>query len=193
MIPYVHWIRFTEYYKLADGIGMRGAVYGFVWSNMKPSPSQYPSDFEECVYIGESGGCYYDKQNGHKGKLRSHLHKRMTSHHKPLTTGIAPVNEEKKYKLFTERYGYGDDVLNGTLTGIPLWVGFICPPKEDPDHCLKSWLISREHYEIYQYQRKFGKSPLMNMEVDGKGKDPDSYSSEVMQNYGILEEEHWYA
>ena len=188
MIPYTHWIRFTDYHKLADIIGMRGAVYGFVWNETMPKSSECPSDFEGCVYIGESGGAtpfYYDKQNGHRGKLRTHLHKRMTSHHKPLTTGIC---NEKKYELFVERYGYGDDVLNGTLTGIPLWVGFICPPKEDPDHCLKSWMISREHYEIYQYQRKYGKSPLMNMEVDGKGKNLGSYSSEIMQNYGVLEE-----
>jgi hypothetical protein len=102
-----------------------------------------------------------------------------------LTTGIC---NEKKYELFVEKYGYGDDVLNGTLTDTPLWVGFICPPKEDPDVCLKSWLMSREHSEIYQYQRKFGKSPLMNMQVDGKGKDPNSYSSKTMLNYGTLEE-----
>lgn len=184
MIPHVYWIRFSEYHKLADKIGMRGAVYGFVWNELMPKPSDYPSDFENCVYIGESGGFYYDKQNVSKGKLRSHLHKRMTNHHKPLTSGTFT---EKKYKLFIEKYGYGDDVLNGTLTGIPLWVGFICPPKEDPDYCLKSWLISREHYEIYQYQRKFGKSPMMNMQVDGKGKNPDSYSSEIMLNYGSLD------
>tara|TARA_Y100001936_G_C15645806_1_gene443870 strand:- start:250 stop:588 length:339 start_codon:yes stop_codon:yes gene_type:complete len=108
----------------------------------------------------------------------------MTAHHRPLTTGEC---SEKKYELFKEKYGFGDDVLNGTLTGMPLWVGFITPPKEDPDHCLKSWLIFREHYEIYQYQRKFGRSPLMNMQVDGKGKDPNSYSSEIMQNYGALD------
>ena len=187
MIPTTHWIRFTDYHKLADIVGMRGAVYGFVWSEMKPSPSECPSDLEGCVYIGESGGerpFYYDKQSGTKGKVRTHLHKRMTTHHKPLTTGECT---ERKYELFREKYGYGDDVLNGTLTGISLWVGFIVPPKEDPDHCLKSWLISREHYEIYQYQRKFGQSPLMNMQVDGKGKDPNSYSSERMKNYGVLE------
>jgi len=184
MIPHIHWIRFTEYHKLADQIGMRGAVYGFVWNETMPKSTDSPSDFEGCVYIGESGGFYYDKQNGYKGKLRTHLHKRMTSHHKPLTTGVC---KEKKYELFVEKYGYGDNVLNGTFTNIPLWVGFVCPPKEDPDECLKSWLISREHYEIYQYQRKFGKSPLMNMQVDGKGKDPNSYSSQVMLNYGSLE------
>ena len=27
----------------------------------------------------------------------------------------------------------------------------------------------------------------MNMQVDGKGKDPNSYSSEIMQNYGALD------
>ena len=187
MIPIIHWTRFTDYHKIADKIGMRGAVYGFVFNNKMPSPCDCPSDFEGCVYIGESGGpraFYYDKQNGHKGKVRTHLHKRMTAHHKPLTTGEC---SEKKYELFKEKYGFGDDVLNGTLTDTPLWVGFITPPKEDPDHCLKSWLISREHYEIYQYQRKFGRSPLMNMQVDGKGKDTNSYSSEIMQNYGALD------
>ena len=184
MIPIVHWIRFSEYHKLADLVGMRGAVYGFVWNEIKPSNAQSPSDFEGCVYIGESGGFYYDKQNGQKGKIRSHLHKRMTNHHKPLTTG---ESNERKYELFKERYGYGDDVLNGTLTGIPLWVGFIVPPKEDPDYCLKSWLIATEHHEIYQYQRRWGVSPLMNMQVDGRGKDPESYSSQAMLNYNSLE------
>jgi len=183
MIPTVYWIRFSHYHKLADLVGMRGAVYGFVWNDMKPSNSQSPSDFEECVYIGESGGFYYDKQ-GRKGKLRSHLHKRMTMHHKPFSTGEC---NERKYELFKERYGYGDDVLDGTLTGTPLWVGFIVPPKEDPDHCLKSWLIATEHHEIYQYQRRWDKSPLMNMQVDGRGKDPESYSSQVMINYNSLE------
>lgn len=183
-VPYVHWIRFTEYYKLADIVGMRGAVYGFVWNETMPKPSDCPSDFEECVYVGQSGGFYYDKQSGHKGKVRSHLHKRMTCHHKPFTTGIC---SEKGHMLFVEKYGYGDDVLNGTLTGIPLWVGFICPSKEEPDHRLKSWLLYGESSEIYEYERKFGKSPLMNLEVDGQGRDPNSYSSEILQNYGALE------
>ena len=88
MIPTTHWIRFVEYHKLADLIGMRGAVYGFVWNDMKPSSTECPSDLDGCVYIGESGGYYYDKQNGCGGKVRTHLHKRMTQHHKPLTTGV---------------------------------------------------------------------------------------------------------
>ena len=45
MIPTTHWIRFTEYHKLADLVGMRGAVYGFVWSDMKPSSTDSPSGF----------------------------------------------------------------------------------------------------------------------------------------------------
>ena len=184
MIPITYWIRFTEYHKLADLVGMRGAVYGLVFNDMKPSPFDRPSDFEECVYVGESGGFYYDKQNGHKGKLRTHLHKRMTAHHKPLTTGEC---KEYKYELFKEMYGFGDNVLNGTLTGTPLWVGFITPPKEDPDNCLKFWLLKTESDEIYRYTCRFGRTPLMNMQGDGKGKDPDSYSSEIMKNYGALE------
>ena len=54
MIPTTHWIRFTEYHKLADLVGMRGAVYGFVWSDMKPSSTDSPSDLAGNVSILES-------------------------------------------------------------------------------------------------------------------------------------------
>jgi hypothetical protein len=188
----VHWTYFTKYHELADQIGMRGSVYAFVWNDMMPKSTDYPSDFEGCVYVGHSGGIrpyYHDKQSKHKGKVRTHLHKRITKHHKPLTTGkVSGKKGNKGYLNFINTFGFGEDVLNGTLTGIPLWISFICPPKEDPDYCLKSWLHSREYQEIYRYQRKFGgKSPIMNMDVSVANKKTNSHSSDRLDNFVTLD------
>ena len=187
MIPHVYWTYFTKYHELADAVGMRGAVYGWVVNETMPKSTDCPSDFEECLYIGQSGGAdgyYFDVQNGIKGKLRTDLHKRMTAHHKPLTTG---KTTERKYLNIIETYGCGEDVLNGTHTGRPFWVGFICPPKEDPNLCVKSWLISREHYELYQYQRKFDKTPMSNLQVSPKERNPNTKSAESLGTFNALE------
>jgi len=178
------WTEFSNYHTICDVVGMRGAVYGFVWNDKKPDDYQLPYEFSGCVYIGESGGNYYDKQNGIRGKFRSHLHKRMTAHHKPLTTG---KTTEKKYQLFIEKYGYGDSVLNGGIFSETLWLGITIPRKSLPDSAMKSWQIMEEHRQITSYILKYGHSPLMNMEVDGKGRNEESYSTSMLQTMNALE------
>ena len=178
------WCRFSDYHKFCDVVGMRGSVYGLVWNKSKPEDYQLPYEFKGCVYIGESGGNYFDKQNGIKGKFRSHLHKRMTTHHKPLTTG---KTIERKYQLFIDAYGYGDSVLNGGVVEEVLWLGLTLPRKSLPDNAMKGWQIMEEHRQILGYTLKYGYSPLMNVEVDGKGRNEKSYSTSMLQTQNALE------
>lgn len=180
LTPYkTEWMRFTDYYTRCDIFGEMGAVYGMVWTEFMPQPYEMPHIFSDCIYIGESGGKYYDKQGPVKGKFRSHLHKRMTQHHKPLTTGKVAKNQEK-YLPFIENVGFGDDVLNGKVYKESLWLGLTIPRPNLPETAMKAWLIYEEHRQITHHVVEFDKCPLMNMEVKGKGRKNNSISNERM-------------
>jgi len=175
--PYrVQWTYFTDYYKWCDSFAWRGACYAFVFNDTKPKEYQQPFQFEECIYIGESAGNYYDKQHGHKGHYRSLVHKRMTHHLAPLVRG---EYVSRGFNLIKEKYGYGHNVLKGTLTGRPLWLGLLIPNPDIPDYLVKSWVMYEEARQILQYAYNFNKTPLGNTDRDAT-KDPDSYSSHVM-------------
>ena len=177
--PYkIHWDDFTKYYKHCDGLATTGACYAFVFNETKPTHFQEPSEFEQCVYIGESGGNYYDKQNGHKGKLRSHVHKRMTSHHKPFTTGEF---SESSHKAIIETYGYGDHMLDGTFTNLPMWLCLMIPRPDLPEKMVKQWSKLQERMQLFRYELRFGHCTLGNMDTGSK-KDEESYSSYRMQS-----------
>ena len=172
--PYkIHWDYFTKYYKHCDTLAMTGACYAFVFNEDKPTHFQEPCEFEQCVYVGESGGNYYDKQNGHKGKVRSHVHKRMSSHHKPFTTGKSC---ESSHKSIIETYGYGDHVLNGTFTGLPMWLCLMVPRPDLQETMVKQWAKLQERMQLFKYEEKWGHCTLGNMDT-GSRKDQDSYSS----------------
>jgi hypothetical protein len=175
------WMRFTDYYTKCDIFGMLGAVYGMVWTEFKPEPYEMPHTFSGCVYVGESGGNYYDKQGPVKGKFRSHLHKRMTAHHKPLTTGIVP-DDDRKYSLFIDQFGHGDDVLNGKIYKESLWLGLTLPRPNLPERALKAWLKHEEHRQITHHIVQFDRCPLMNIEVKGKGRQESSHSNERLKD-----------
>lgn len=172
--PYkIYWDYFTNYYKHCDNLAMRGACYAFVFNETKPLEFQQPYEFEQCVYVGESAGNYYDKQNGHKGKVRSHVHKRMTTHHKPLTTGESC---ESSHKAIIETYGYGDHVLNGTFTNLPMWLCLMIPRPDLPDTMVKQWSKLQERAQLFQYELSFGHCTLGNMDT-GSRKDAESFST----------------
>ncbi len=175
------WMKFTDYYRYCDNIAFHGATYGFVFNETIPKDFQFPCEFEGCVYIGKSAGYYYDKQNGRKGKVRSHVHKRMTSHHKPLTTGIGG---ETSHSKIIEVYGYGDHVLDGTFTNLPMWLGLILPQpdfqKED-EQLMNRWTLHIEQMQLLQYRINFGKETLGNGDADTR-KDMDSYSTHRMNS-----------
>ena len=180
--PYkCEWMKFTDYYKHCDQLAFHGATYGFVFNDVMPKPYQFPCEFEGCVYIGKSAGNYYDKQNGHKGKTRSHIHKRMTTHHKPLTTG---VGAESSHAKIIEVYGYGDDVLNGTLTNLPMYLGLILPQpdfeKED-EQLMNRWAYTIEQMQLLQYRTNFGKETLGNGDALTR-KNTESYSQYRMNS-----------
>ena len=188
-IEKVHWIRLSEHYKISNNIGLNhgGAVYGFVFNETQPSESSLPSDFEECVYVGKSGkGFYYDRKNGvnKKPKKASYLNKRLI-HHRDRFNGTATVSSEerKKYLLFEEKYGIGFDVMNGTLTGVPLWVGLIPIPMNLPETFHENWLLRYERFELFKYKTKFSRSPLLNLDEDCDRKVSDSFSS----NYKVAD------
>jgi len=177
--PYkIHWDYFTKYYKHCDNIAFRGACYAFVYNETKPTHFQQPFEFEQCVYVGESAGYYYDKQNGHKGKPRSHVHKRMTRHHKPFTTGESC---ESSHTAIIEEYGYGDHVLNGTFTNLPMWLCLMIPRPDLPDTLVKEWVQLQERMQLFQYKSKWGHSTLGNMDAEPR-KDTESYSTHRMND-----------
>lgn len=183
--PYgIKWCYFDKYYKYCDQYAFKGACYAFVFSETMPKDYEYPHEFEECVYIGQSSGYYKDKQAGHKGKMRSLIHKRMTSHHKPLMH-----NEgcQTHHKMIVQKYGYGRDVLMGTITNKPLWLGLIIPPPSINDNHIRAWTMYQEAKEILDYTMTWNKTPLGNMDRD-TNKDPNSYSSIEMANMVTLEE-----
>ena len=174
----MYWDYFTNYYKHCDTVAMRGACYAFVFNETKPINFQQPHEFEQCVYVGESAGNYYDLQNGHKGKVRSHVHKRMTNHHKPLTTG---QKAESSHQAIIETYGYGDHVLNGTFTGLPMWLCLLIPRPDLPDSMVKQWAKLQERTQLFNYELSWGHCTLGNMDT-GSRKDNDSYSTYRMQS-----------
>ena len=180
----VIWTRFSDYYKVCDTSAMRGGTYAFVFNKTKPNPWEMPCEFERCVYIGESAGNYVDRQNPGKNKDRSHIHKRMTRHHKPLTTGEGGDTSHQK---IIEEYGYGDAVINGTLTGVPLWLCLLIPRLDVDDYAVKAWVQYQERLQIYEYICTFGRSPLGNMDCD-TSKNPNSHSSKTLANRTSLDE-----
>ena len=179
----IHWIRLSEHYKISNNIGLNhgGAIYGFVFNETKPSEYSLPSDFEECIYVGKSGkGFYYDRKNGvnKKPKKTSYLNKRLI-HHRDRFNGTATVSseEKKKYSLFEDKYGVGIDVMNGTLTGIPLWVGLIPIPLNLPETFRENWLLRYERFELFKYKKKFNCPTLLNLDEDYERKLIESFSN----------------
>ena len=171
----VIWTKFSDYFKVCDTSAMRGGTYAFVFNDKKPKPWELPCEFEQCVYVGESAGSYVDRQRPGRYKDRSHMHKRMTQHHKPLTTG---EGGDTSHQMIIREYGYGDDMVNGILTGTPLWLCLLIPRPDVPDRAVKAWAQYQERLQIYEYICSFGRSPLGNMDCDaGKSKNPNSYSS----------------
>ena len=188
-IEKVYWIRLSEHYKISNTIGLNhgGSVYGFVFHETQPSEDNLPSDFEECVYVGKSGkGFYHDQKNGpnKNPKRTSFLNKRLI-HHRDRFNGTATVSsdEKKKYSLYEEKYGLGLDVMNGTLTGIPLWVGLIPIPLNLPETFHENWLLRYERFELFKYKSKFNRSPLLNLDEDSNKKVSSSFSN----NYKVTD------
>ena len=169
----IHWDYFTNYYKHCDTLAMRGGTYAFVFNETKPNQWQMPCEFEQCVYIGKSAGYYYDAQNGHKGKVRSHIHKRMTTHHKPLLTGL---DGDTSHNAIIEEYGYGKDAINGTCTGLPMWLCLLIPRPDVPDETISRCAYTQEQIQLYQYEMNFGHCTLGNMDTK-ENKNPESYST----------------
>ena len=178
VLPYkCYWMLFDDYSDHCDNLAMNGATYGFVFNEVMPKDYEYPCEFEQCVYIGKSSGSYYDKQNGHKGKVRSHVHKRMTHHHKPLTTGEGGDTSHQK---IIDVYGYGDDMLKGTYTSLPMWLGLIVPRPDLSSELVGRWCLATEQLQLLSYRIKFGKETLGNSDVTSRV-DNDSYSSTRME------------
>lgn len=181
----VIWRKFTDYYKICDISAPNGAAYGLVFSEERPKSYQLPCEFEECVYIGESSGLYIDKQGG-KGKLRSHVHKRMTKHNNPLINGVVKKKDQSGYKDIIEHYGFGTTVVDGIVTGKPLWLGLLIPRKDLPDYAFKAWVQNQEREQIFYYIMKFGRSPLGNKDCD-KRPNPNSWSTKALKKMGTLD------
>ena len=175
----IFWCRFTDHSNYTNSIGLKhgGFVYGFIWSDTKPSNKQTVLDFPgKCVYIGQTTGEeYVDKKSATLSKLYSTCAKRMQSHFNALVNGNS---DEPKYKFFKEEYGYGKDVLNGQET---LWLMMIPVAKKElyPNFNKISWAIALEQMLIFIYGILNKQTPLMNMQVRCKIKKDDTYSNKL--------------
>ena len=143
----IFWCRFTDHSNYTNSIGLKhgGFVYGFIWSDTKPSNKQTVLDFPgKCVYIGQTTGEeYVDKKSATLSKLYSTCAKRMQSHFNALVNGNS---DESKYKFFKEEYGYGKDVLNGQET---LWLMMIPVAKKElyPNFNKMKILMDYDYYD----------------------------------------------
>mgnify|MGYP001293437022 CR=1 FL=1 len=178
----IHWVDFTDYYKVCDSLAMRGATYALVYfdSNKSPSKRQLPSEFEECVYIGKSANNYFDTQGKvFGGKVRSHIHKRMTSHFGALTR----INGgDSSHKSIKEVYGVlGNSDISNPNYGKRLMLCLMIPPPDVPDAAVPRWCLTQEQIQLYSYEMNFNHTTLGNMDTNGP-KDKDKYLSYTMKN-----------
>ncbi len=178
----VHWEKMSQHYKITRPIGINhgGAVYGHVFSETKPSEENLPSDFLECIYIGKSKGWYWDRKKGpNKNPIKTSYLNKRTIHHRDRYAGTAKVSSEEEYKygLYEDKYGLGLDVMNGTYTGKPLWIGLIPSPSDISDPQKENWLLRYERFELFKYRKFFRESPLLNLDEDSSNVDPKSFSS----------------
>jgi hypothetical protein len=190
----IHWDYFTNYPKNCNIIGKPGGVYGLVFNETKPESYEFPCEFEGCVYIGKAtgkkgDGWYPDRKGKLKTMEASHMYKRMTHHHKPLKTG------DKTYSTgFTniiEEYGYGRDVLNGTFTNNPLWLGMLIPRPDFPKKRIERWAFRTEQDQLLKYELVWDKTTLGNMDTEEQNVDEDSFSQrrkkELNEQAGLME------
>ena len=181
----IHWDYYTNYHKNCNTIGLPGGVYGLVFSETMPKPGQYPSEFETCVYIGKSTGSgedghYIDRKTSLNSMVTSYMYKRMTHHHKPLMTGDKTYS--KGFTQIIEEYGYGRDVLNGTFTGLPLWLCMLIPPPDLDKERIERWAYVTEQMQLYSFEMMWDKTTLGNMDTQPH-KDPNSFSYGRMKDF----------
>lgn len=175
-VKYVQWEYFTKWADVTKNIP--AACYGFVFNETKPGVYNMPCEYEDCVYIGKSAGFYADSlgTNGHKYRIRSYAHSRMSKHFGALVTG-KPT--ESSHDRIIEKFGSGKDVMDGTLTGLPMWLGLIVP--RDDVKNLNAWSQYIERQQIYFYTEKWNKTPIGNLDSKSDSVRTDSKSYEILQ------------
>ena len=107
------------------------------------------------------------------------LYKRMTHHHKPLMTG--DKNHSTGFTNIIEKYGYGKHVLDGTFTGIPLWLCMLIPRPDFPKERIERWAFAIEQDQLLKYELMWDKTTLGNMDTEEQRVDADSFSQTRMK------------
>lgn len=164
-IKYVNWDYFTNWANITKNV--QGACYAFVFNETKPQNYNFPYEYENCVYVGKSCGMYADTlgTNGHKHRIRSYLHSRMSEHYGALVSG---KKTESSHEKIIETFGSGKDVMDGTLTNLPMWLGIILP--RDDVKNTNAWSHYMERQQIYYYTQKWDKTPIGNLDTSSKSK-----------------------
>ena len=180
----IHWDYFTNYHKNCNIIGKPGGVYGLVFNETTPESYEYPCEFEGCVYVGKATGkkgvsSYPDRKGPLKTMNASYLYKRMTHHHKPLMTGDR--SHSTGFTNIIEQYGYGKHVLDGTFTGIPLWLCMLIPRPDFPKERIERWAFMIEQDQLLKYELMWDKTTLGNMDTEEQRVDADSFSQTRMK------------
>lgn len=173
----IQWFKFKDVLRYSNLF--TDVVYAFVATDKVPDNTRLPYEFEDCVYIGKSGGMEdaytFDRKdkNTNRGRYQTIPHNRMKAH----KTAFNRL-EEDKYCLFSNKYENMDDKI--------LCVCFITPPKHVSPMNKMSWLLMVESEMIYKYQERFRKPLLMNIghhsNSSDKMKNEDSYSQKMVSN-----------
>ena len=174
----VHWVKFREYPKL-NKLKIRGGAYGLVFNDTQPKDYELPWEFEECIYIGKSYGNYIDKKSNTNSKYSNYVYKRMTNHNTNLMNKKS--NSDGWQEVFRQ-YGYGETMVNGTMTGRPLWIGVVLPRPDMPELYMPAWALMMEKSGIYGFLNKFGYTQYANMETEVKRKEGSFSSEKLKQN-----------
>jgi len=161
------WMKFEDYPKLSNNI--ESAVYAFAMCDKVPDEKTFPCFIENTIYVGQSGGLSnnytMDRKNKDVEKYRYQtvFHQRMKKHSTEFNKTPESESQERKYKLFYEQYGYGEQIYRGDLTGKFLCLCILIPPKHLTEDIIKTWLLMVESEIIYLYHKHYDNQPLMNL------------------------------
>jgi hypothetical protein len=155
------WIKFDDYHKYFQHL--KATVYAFAFCEDQPKNNVWPHQVQSVFYMGESATTepVFDRKNKSKpdkGKLEYAPFKRFKQH----MSNMLQANKLQSTwtKLFLKHFGYGRELIKGTLTGKPLYVCvLICP---DDVKYPKSWVKRVEQELIDEYLNAFDCVPLLN-------------------------------
>lgn len=172
---------FSEREVLVASKQLPAAVYSFTFSRKRPTKKDFPCDFEETIYVGQSAGkIYFDRKNPNgTGQIKSTFTTRWHQHHSAINAARRGESTDPKYISFAEY-----ETAHPELTW---WINLLSPNVNGTKESLSilpSKCISLEGDSILDYALRWGDAPLMNRAQNGKNdkRKKNSISSNYINN-----------